>query len=172
MLGLELSLRDRISRSNFADIFAPPPGDRVFKLMQKITAKQLVGAEKWIFNAEVGAYERLKDHPELQRYVPEFFGVVRVDRVINAAGRSISGKYCLDLCFSMERLPPDPDELKYGMFFGMPEWSFLEPIGQAFEAAGIRSLGDASVLQWRDGNPKLIDFALYDAPAQHWKWET
>lgn len=45
----------------------------------------------------------------------------------------------------------------------------MAAIEQLFEDAGIGHLGDASILQWRRKYPKLIDFAVRDAAADHWE---
>ena len=71
----------------------------------------------------------------------------------------------------MERLSPDPDERKFGSFLGTPEWALIKHIKEAFEAVGISALGDSSVLNWRSGMPRLIDFATHEAAAHHWRWE-
>jgi hypothetical protein len=166
-----LVLPDRIKRGNFADIFAPPPGDRAFKLFRRITDRHLANTEPFVFGAEVRAYELIAEHPLLRRYTPEFFGVTPIDRVNDARGHSVSRFYCTELCYSMERLQDDQDERKFASFFGTPEWLWIEPIREAFEAAGIASLGDSSVLHWRRGEPRLIDFAVYDAAGRHWRWD-
>jgi hypothetical protein len=165
-----LAIPDRIKRGNFADIFVPPPGDRAFKLFRRITDRHLANKEQFIFEAEVRAYELLAKHPHLKRFAPEFFGGVAIDRVNDARGRNVARFYCTELCYSMERLPDDQDERKFASFFGTPEWSLVEPIRDAFEGAGISSLGDSSVLHWRSGEPRLIDFAVYDAAGRHWRW--
>jgi hypothetical protein len=67
----------------------------------------------------------------------------------------------------MERLVPDPEERKFGSFFNDSEWHLMKPFEQLFEAAGIRHLGDATVLHWKTARPILIDFAVSDAAADH-----
>ena len=65
----------------------------------------------------------------------------------------------------MSRTAPDPDERKFGSFFGTLMWRKLAPLEKVFEEAGVSHLGDASVLHWRTKSPIILDFATHDAAA-------
>lgn len=164
---MDLNQRDRIARGAFADIFAPPPGDRVYKLFRRLDDPHLKNVAPHVFRAEVGAYAVAHRDPYLAQHVPGFFGPVAIGSVCSDDGAQLNDKYWLNLCYAMQRLAPDPEERKLGSFFNESEWHLMSPLEQRFEAAGIRHVGDASVLYWRSGNPVLIDFGLTDAAADH-----
>lgn len=164
---MDLNLRDRIARGAFADIFGPAPGDRVYKLFRRLGDPHLANMAPHVFRAEVGAYEVAHRDPSLAQHVPVFFGPVQIDSVRTDEGSEVGQEYWLNLCYAMQRLAPDPEERKLGSFFSASEWGLMEPLEKRFEAAGIRHVGDASVLYWRSGRPMLIDFALTDAAADH-----
>ena len=46
-----------------------------------------------------------------------------------------------------------------------PDWRLIEPIELAFESVGIEHLGEASVLHWESGHPRIIDFGITGATA-------
>ncbi len=163
----QLFLEHRFAHGLFADIFAPPPGDKAYKLFRRIDDPQLAHVAPYVLRAEVSAYEIVARHPALLRYAPAFFGTTAVGTVLDKSGRDMSDSYWLEVCYVMQRLEPDPEERKFGSFFETPDWSIVEPLEQVFEAAGIQHLGDASVFYWRSANPVLIDFAVSDAAANH-----
>ena len=163
----ELSLAHLVASGLFADVIAPPPGDKAYKIFRRLTDPHIAHVAPFVFRAEVDAYHIAVANPQLQPYVPHFFGTVKVSRVVGEDSTDVGGGYWLDLCYVMERLSPDPEERKFGSFFNSEEWHLMEPLEQVFEAAGIRHLGDASVLYWRTSRPILIDFATSDAAADH-----
>lgn len=121
----------------------------------------------YVFKAETAAYRIAMEQPDLRSRVPAYYGPSPVVHVLAADGTDVSDGYWLELCYAMERLAPDPDERKFGSFFNPSERHFMEPFELTFEGAGIGHLADASVLYWRTGAPKLIDFAVSDAAADH-----
>ena len=167
MVSLRLYLKDRIGHGAFADIFAPPPDDRAYKLFRRITDPMLAHVAPYVFEAETAAYQIAMKHPDLCSRVPAYFGLAPVSHVLAADGTDVNDGYWLELCYAMERLTPDPEERKFGSFFNSSDWHLMEPFELAFEGAGIGHLGDASVLYWRTSAPKLIDFAVSDAAADH-----
>jgi hypothetical protein len=168
-LVLKLSLTDRIGHGAFADIFAPPPGNRAIKLFRRIEDQSLIDAVPHIFASEVAAYGIVSQTEALKRHVPAYFGPVCATSVLDENEADIRARYWLELGYEMQRLPSDPDERKFGSFFLTKDWALMEPLEKVFEAAGIGHLGDASVLHWKEGAPILIDFATYDAAARYMK---
>ncbi len=164
---MRLYLKDRIGHGTFADIFAPPPDDRAYKLFRRITDPMLAQVAPYVFNAETAAYRIAMEQPDLRSRVPTYFGPSPISHVLAADGKDVSDGYWLELCYAMERLTPDPEERKFGSFFNSSDWHLMEPFELPFEDAGIGHLGDASVLYWRTGAPMLIDFAVSDAAADH-----
>jgi hypothetical protein len=166
---MRLSLCDRIGSGAFADIFSPAPGDTAFKLFRRIKEGALAGVAPFVFRAEVAAYEIAQNNQYLRDHSVAFYGQVGVSAVVDRRGRNIGSRYWLDLCYAMQRLPDDPEERKFGSFFNDAEGDSMQLLERAFEDAGIKHLGDASVLHWRSGRPVLIDFAVSDAAADHAK---
>ena len=164
---MRLYLKDRIGHGTFADIFAPPPDDRAYKLFRRITDPVLTQVAPYVFNAETAAYLIAMEQSDLRSRVPAYFGPSPVSHVLAADGTDVSDGYWLELCYAMERLAPDPEERKFGSFFNPSERHLMEPFELAFEGAGIGHLGDASVLYWRTNAPMLIDFAVSDAASDH-----
>lgn len=162
-----LTLRDRIARGGFADIFSPPPGDRVFKLFRRLRSTMLGQVAPFVFQAEIAAYELARADTILAAHVPVFFGPTAIDSVTTKRGRDRSSAYWLTLCYSTTRLAADPKERKVGSFYNDAEWHLMEPFEQRFEAIGINHVGDASVLFFDTGHPLFIDFATTDAAANH-----
>ena len=169
MTDLELKLTDRIGNGGFADIFCPQQGSRVFKLFRRLSDIAIAHVAPHVFASEITAYERASADPRASKYVPQFFGPQKVRRVIAADGSDMSDSYWLDLCYSVARLAPDPNERKFGSFYQGPLWSKMQRIEAIFEQAGISHLGDASILHWNSDQPMLIDFGSYDAAARHMK---
>ena len=164
---MHLNLEHRIARGAFADIFSPPPGDKVYKLFRRLVEPVFLNVEPHIFKAETAAYEIAVRHSDLRSHVPAYYGPVAITRVSGNGGSDESQQYRLDLCYAVERIDPDPEERKFGSFYNELEWHLMEPLEQLFESAGIGHLGDASVLHWRSGHPIVIDFAVSDAAADH-----
>lgn len=88
---------------------------------------------------------------------------VNVSGVVDASGADVSDGYWLDHCYVMQRIVPVTDERKFGSFFRTKSWKKFGPIADLFEDAGVRHLGDVSVLRWRTKRPIIIDFATSDA---------
>jgi hypothetical protein len=162
--ALTLSLHDRIGAGAFADVFAPAPGDRAFKLFRRLDDSYRRVAPG-LFAAECAAYRIAMREAAVRPYVPAFYGPVMVTSVADTAGLDISSGYWLNLCYSIERLAADPHERKLRTFFGTPDWRLIEPIKLACESVGIGRLADASVLHWRSGTPRILDFGVPGAAA-------
>ncbi|MGE3651565.1 MAG: hypothetical protein AB7G10_24760 [Reyranellaceae bacterium] len=162
-----LHLRDRFARGAFADVFRNPERPVVYKLFRRLADPRLAHVAPYVFSAETQAYEICDRSPALQQYVPAYHGAVPVASVLSDDGGELRRDYWLDLCYCVERLEPDQEERKFGSFYNDDEWHLMEPIDRLFTDAGIGHLGDASVLHWRSGRPKLIDFAVSDAAADY-----
>jgi hypothetical protein len=162
---MKLSLHDRIGAGAFADVFAPAPGDRAFKLFRRLDDAYRREAPV-LFADECAAYRIAMREETIRPYVPAFHGPVVVTSVANTAGLDVSSGYWLNLCYSMERLAADPHERKVRTFFGTPDWRLIEPIQLACESVGIGRLADASVLHWRSGTARLVDFGVVGAIAK------
>jgi hypothetical protein len=164
---VRLSQRDRIGGGAYGHIFAPAPGDRAIKVFRRITDPALADVAPYVFAAETAALRIAAADPVLASHCPAYFGEVSIPGVTDHVGSDVSTDYWLDLAYVMQRLPPDPEERKFGSFYTAEEWHLMEPLERAFEAAGIRHLGDASVLHWRSGRPIVIDFGMTDAAGDH-----
>ena len=114
------------------------------------------GVRRLVFQDEIKAYEIASRSPILRRYVPEFFGVVRVDGVSDASGNDLSHLYLLDCCYSMELIEGDAIDFD-------PSKPDVDEIVREFAAEGIEILGDSSCFV-DDGPPrmKIIDFRTRD----------
>ena len=103
-ISLRLSLNDRIAHGAFADIFAPPPGDRALKLFRRLAHPAFSREAPIMFADECAAYQLAMREEAVRPFVPTFYGPVAVTSVTNTAGLDISSGYWLSLCYSMERL--------------------------------------------------------------------
>jgi hypothetical protein len=161
---VKLSLHDRIGAGAFADVFAPAPGDRAFKLFRRLDDAYRHVAPG-LFANECAAYRIAMREETVRPYVPFFYGPVIVASVTDTAGLDVSAGYWLNLCYSMERLVGDPHERKLRTFFDTADWRLIEPISLACESVGIGRLADASVLHWQSGTPRILDFGVPGAIA-------
>lgn len=166
-----LRLKDRIGKGAFADVFSPD-GVRAYKLFRRIADDEIAHAQPLIFQSETNAYEIVAKHPELQVYTPVYFGKISISAVLNDADEDITDEYWPELCYVMEHLSRDPHERKFGSFFETRSWPRMQRIERLFKSAGIRNLGDASLLGWRRKYPKMIDFGVTDAAADNWRPRT
>jgi hypothetical protein len=103
-----------------------------------------------VFLSEVEAYRIATSNELLKNYVPEFYGPVKCDGVLDAAGHDISASFHLDLAYKMRRINGRFEKT------GLTD----NELRSSFHTAGIRHTVDASVL-YIDAQVKcLIDFAV------------
>ena len=158
-MPLRLRTLDRIAQGQRADIFAPPPGDRAYKLFRRNIKTAPPNIAQRAFDSETTAHTIAQAHPTLHLHVPTYFGPAPVSQVLEPNGRDISDQYWLNLCFAMARLEPDRYECKVGALSGGPDWHLLEQLEREFDQAGI-DLGDASVLYLSTGRPMFVDIQM------------
>lgn len=166
--GLVLDGAYRIGRGAFADVFAPAHGRTAIKLFRRITDPELADAVPYIFRSEVRAFTIASQHEDLSMLVPAFFGVATAD-CVTQRNVDVSGDYWLGYAYAMERITIT-SERKFGSFFETKMWDKRYRAWEnLFAAAGIKHIGDASVLNWRSRRPLLIDFATRDEAADRWQ---
>lgn len=89
-----------------------------------------------VFQSEVEAYRIATEREELKTLVPEFFGVIPCEKVLDEIGNDISREFYLSFAYKMRKVE--------GRFIkcGLQD----EQLKIAFNNAGIRHTKDASVL--------------------------
>lgn len=110
-----------------------------------------------VFESEVEAYQIATTNNELKAFVPEFFGIVSYDGVLDEIGDNISDEFYLDLSYKM------------GKVEGLFEKTGLRDnnLQKAFHDAGIHHTKDASVL-YQGGEVKcILDFAVQEFELYH-----
>jgi hypothetical protein len=158
---MDLMLDRTVGEGGFATIFEHSDASRAVKVFRRMDA-EYDGALAGVFASEVEAFVAAARHQELAIWVPRFFGQIAVSSVLDVSGNDVSGAYHLNLAYVMERIHPVREERKFGAFFDSDDWPDWSVVEQLFTAAGIDHTGDASVLNWRSGSPKVIDFAMQD----------
>ena len=112
---------------------------------------------KAVFQSEVEAYRIANESNELRALVPEFFGVITCEQVLDEAGNDISGVFHMALAYKMRKIE--------GVFrkCGLQD----EKLKGAFSEAGIRHTKDASVL-FEDGAIRcIVDIAVQEHELWH-----
>ena len=110
-----------------------------------------------VFSSEVHAYQIATSNELLKSYIPEFFGTIKCDCVLDATGCDISDTFHLDLSYKMKRVNGSFEKT------GLND----NDLKSKFDAAGIRHTKDASVL-YEDNKVKcLIDFAVEEHELWH-----
>ena len=158
-----LRTSDRIAEGGFADIFGAPDGSRVFKLFCRFVRDPDGVGVRGLCQSETQAYQVAHSDPGLRSHVPQYFGQIAVQDVIGEHGESIAGRYHLDCCYCLQKLPGCGSK-----YCGIPEErrAAVEDLAERFEAAGIDHVRDADVFGWNEpGSMKFIDIALYDVVA-------
>jgi len=158
-MPLRLQVLDRFEEGMRADIFAPPPGDRAYKVFRRNIENADPKIAQRAFTSEITAYGIATRDPRLEPHVPKFFGQVGISDILGHDGTDISRRYWLDLCYGMARLQADPQECKVTYLFEGPDWHLVEPLVGQFGEAGI-DMGDASVLYWQTKHPMFVDFRM------------
>src|SRR5262249_27431822 len=100
---VKLSLDDRIGAGAFADVFAPAPGDRAFKVFRRLDDAYRREAPG-LFANECAAYRIAMREETVRPYVPAFYGPVMVTSVADAAGLHGTAGFLLHPSYSLERL--------------------------------------------------------------------
>lgn len=109
-----------------------------------------------VFEAEIKAYEIASKTPELNDFVPQYFGRCTDIILIDKCGKDVTSEIDVTLAFEAEFIE--------GYFqkcssFGVNEekWNKIEEI---FFNHGIYHMKDASVTLEADGIKKVIDFSV------------
>lgn len=116
---------------------------------------------KAVFESEVEAYKLASLNPDLSRLIPEFFGKVCVEKIIDAAGCDISHEFYLNYAYQMERI-----EGKFVKLSGLDKfiWS---PVTSMFQSSRIFHTSDASVVVEKGSITSVIDFATREFIREH-----
>jgi hypothetical protein len=77
---------------------------KVFKGWPSVPPRQTIDGRRLVFRAQCDGYERAGACPPLSSHIPRFYGVRRVDDVLDRAGQSIRRQYILDCCYVMDRI--------------------------------------------------------------------
>lgn len=108
-----------------------------------------------VFESEVQAYEIASSDPHLKAYVPDFYGVVTIDKVIDQKGFDISSSFFCSLAYEMGFVAGPFDGLRKRFSEKYPD------LAQLFRNAGINYTSDVSVTYDKLGKlDKIVDFAL------------
>ena len=169
-----LRLAQRIDTGAYSEVFRSADGERLFKLFingkhpsnvsQGLTHPDHDGQRRRTFAAECEAYEIAMSHPRIRRHVPQFYGRVEVNDVVDQRGNSVANDYLLDCCYSLEYV--SGNERKLGVYVGGEHPQHLAELLKDMDAAGIGYLLDASVLMPEDSESfQIIDFATREIEA-------
>lgn len=110
-----------------------------------------------VFLSELRTFEIATSNELLKSYIPEFFGIIKCNCVLDATGRDISDAFHLDLSYKMKRVNGSFEKT------GLND----NDLRSKFHAAGIRHTKDASVLYEENKVKCLIDFAVEEHELWH-----
>ena len=108
------------------------------------------------FEAETRAFEIASTSDELKALIPEWYGRLPTQLIVDAQGNDVSGEFLCDLAFEIEFI--DGDFQKFGLI--NPEE--FERVRGLFARNGIRYLIDMSVVFRENRVYKAIDFATHE----------
>ena len=156
-----LCLKNKIDDGGYSVIIKDE--NKVYKLFKNsINVKRLRSFEdkliNLVFNSEVDAYKITQNVKELQRYVPEFYGTVNVEKVEDENCKDVSNLYLLNCCYSMEFI----NGHFYKLFLSNLS-DEVQRVIKLFYDNGINYLEDSCVAFVSDTNFRIIDFATNDA---------
>jgi len=157
----------RCERGAFATVVIDRDNQRAYKLFKNNRHPDYSGEDnfddernKLVFAAETEAYKIIATIPDLQKHAPEFFGIQKIDRVLNHEESDISSHYLLDCCYCM-RLCGGNDK-KYGQC----RLPYIDEFARLMVQHGIRYVIDSSVFNPdSESDFVFIDFATRDAAA-------
>lgn len=107
-----------------------------------------------VFSSEVRAYKIAMDRASLRKLVPEFFGIVPTQIILDDCRKDISHEFIPGLAFETALVSQDFVKLR------TVNDVERERIVELFTSEGINYLEDASVLLQRNCVVKVIDFAV------------
>ena len=111
-----------------------------------------------VFQSEVEAYMIATQSEELRVLVPEFFGAIQCEKVLDETGKDISHEFHLSIGYKMRKI--DGEFIKSGL-----QELILK---SAFKKAGIHHTVDASILYDEDGLVKcMVDIATREFELWH-----
>jgi len=105
---------------------------------------------KKICEYEALALQKANSIPELRCFVPEYFGLVKVERIEDIIGNDISDEYHLDIAYSMQALKHEHGKRYHGD---------ISKVCNLFIKNGIFGVTDYDVII-QEGRLKLIDISL------------
>jgi len=153
-----LHLKDQIGTGCFADVFRPFGSDRVFKLLRRHAADQAGRAIHSLFESEKLAYTIAAENEALRPHIATLYGLPHIDSIFDSHGRNVSDRYHLDCCLEIEYLDGVAEKL-----IEVPDeyHPAVESLFNVFYDAGIRAVGDASVIRPTNSGPiKVIDWSM------------
>lgn len=106
-----------------------------------------------VMNAEVSAYQKIANNPELSAITPKFYGAVKFSKIIeNRLGKPSAKELIADCAYQMEFVQ--------GAF---KDCHLPISIENQFRSAGVNYVGDVAVKTDDDGKIVcVIDFATHD----------
>ena len=103
------------------------------------------------------AYEIASKTAELIPYIPEYFGEIKIDKVLDSQSRDISNNYLMTCCYSIAFIHGSAAKLNH-------TFKHIQTIINLFSNNNIKFLLDATAFNQEDASQiKLIDFAVSNA---------
>lgn len=147
------SRKNTIDSGAYGEVFLSDDNKatKIFKKSASYTSKHI----KDVFDSEVAAYKIAMENEIIKPLVPNFYGTLIVDKVIDSAGNDITHEFEKNLAYQMEKIAGNftkpcklPDEIK-----------------SALRSAGINYFEDISAIKNGEVTEKIIDFATqYNEP--------
>lgn len=154
---IDMKLHAKLGAGVYSDVFSVNgKACKLFKSGPEVPPRQTREGRKRVYLCQVEAYRRTAVDPELQSYLPTFYGPCAIDDVVDEGGKSVREDYLLDACYSLQVLEGqelklvDPDVARR-----YPKVPFVR---SQLKALGVETL-DASVFCLRD-TFKIIDIDI------------
>ena len=138
-----------LNEGAYSTIFVDRESGRVWKVFKNRWDATREHCEA-VFNAEVEAYGIARADEDLASLTPDFFGVVDVPKVEDAAREDASDQFHLDLAYQISMVP--------GYFLKLAETTEFARITALFRAKGILVRDSCVVLDDNGKVTSVIDF--------------
>lgn len=161
------------AKGAFSDVFADSKTVKAYKLfisyhhpradVYDYSETEFATYRSKVYQSEVLAYDIINSNNRLKVFVPKYFGIQRINRVIGTNGIDVSKNYLLDCCFVMELLIGESTKIGSidASIFKVNQSVYLVDILEEMQSKGIGFVEDCSIIQTLDG-VKIIDFATVD----------
>lgn len=115
-----------------------------------------------VFNSETKAYVLAQTNQQVKSLVPDYFGKIKIDKILDKNRQDISDQFYLNMAYKMSY--EEGPFLKLGTV-SKSEYSYIEEL---FVALGINYIKDSSVTVDCSGSiNKVIDFAIQEFEVWH-----